>query len=368
MPGQNTAVVPAVPFADAAHEHTEPAFTFQVTPTAATQSFQFDIPSYGYFRHLWMQCVASGGVIGPGTLSADAPFNIIQSITLLDTNGAPIYGPIDGYSMFLSNLFGGYAFQQDQRSLPGYSTTPASPGFTTRVPVEISHYNGMGSLANQNAAAPYKLQIVINTIANIYGTAPTTPATFTFTGLLEAWSLPNDVDAIGRPQEVAPPNHGTVQYWSSRTQSGITAGNQTVQVQRVGNLLRGVYFVARDGTGARSNSVLPSQPILNWDSRQLYNDSQLYRQNDAYESTLSTGYPAGVYAYIFNNSQLNRSGDDSPSMWIATVQATRLELTGTFQGAGSVQVLTNDVAPVEVNPAERYVETSATGFHPNPDR
>ena len=32
--------------------------------------------------------------------------------------------------------------------------------------------------------------------------------------------------------------------------------------------------------------------------------------------------------------------------------------------AGSVELLTNDVAPVELDPASRYVETSATGFTP----
>jgi hypothetical protein len=33
--------------------------------------------------------------------------------------------------------------------------------------------------------------------------------------------------------------------------------------------------------------------------------------------------------------------------------------------AGSIQVVTNDIAPAEVRPEERFVENSATGFHPN---
>jgi hypothetical protein len=46
------------------------------------------------------------------------------------------------------------------------------------------------------------------------------------------------------------------------------------------------------------------------------------------------------------------------------MQSSRLELNGVAAAAGTLQVCTNDVAPVEVNPAERYVETSTTGFHP----
>ena len=60
----------------------------------------------------------------------------------------------------------------------------------------------------------------------------------------------------------------------------------------------------------------------------------------------------------------NLAGDDTPALWWATVQASRIELDGVAEAAGNVQILTNDIAPGEVNPAERYVETSATGFQP----
>lgn len=45
--------LPMVPFTAAAHEHTEQAFDKTVEFTEATQQLgPFDIPAYGYFRHL----------------------------------------------------------------------------------------------------------------------------------------------------------------------------------------------------------------------------------------------------------------------------------------------------------------------------
>ena len=57
-------------------------------------------------------------------------------------------------------------------------------------------------------------------------------------------------------------------------------------------------------------------------------------------------------------------GDEEPNLWLPTVQASRVELQGVFAAAGSLQILTNDVAPATVDPSERYVESATTGFHP----
>jgi hypothetical protein len=73
---------------------------------------------------------------------------------------------------------------------------------------------------------------------------------------------------------------------------------------------------------------------------------------------------AGVFAYLFNRSTKNTVGDDSPALWIPTVQSTRLEIAGNSSEAGTLQIITNDVAPVAVQPQERYQAESRTGFQP----
>jgi hypothetical protein len=90
-----------------------------------------------------------------------------------------------------------------------------------------------------------------------YSTAPTTPASVQVKAWLESWSQPNATDLTGRPQMREPIGHGTTQFWSAFTKAGLAIGNQTILLPRVGNLVRGLIFIARDGTGARNDGVSP---------------------------------------------------------------------------------------------------------------
>lgn len=357
--------VPIVPFTAAAHEHTEPVFDVTVTPGTSAQTLStIDVPAYGYIRNIVLQIEGTGGALGGGALNADYPFNILSSVALNDVNGAPIFGPVDGYALYAANLIGGYAFRPDAAVLQSYVGT-INTVHLLRIPVEISHHDGFGALANQNAAASYKLNLSVNTLANLVtGGAPTAPAV-RIRGFLEAWSLPNETDVTGRPQAQFPPVHGTTQFWSQNIKA-VTTGQQTIPLVRVGNLIRNIVFIARNASGVRTAGVFPDPAQINWDARSLLNDTQLYRTTVAHERTpgTSTALPTGVFAYHFNHSLKNAAGDDAPTFWLPTVQSSRLELVGTVATAGNIQILTNDVAPAETVPSERFVETSQTGFHP----
>lgn len=374
--GPDVAPSPVVPFVAAAHEHTEPFVDTTVVPGAAmTQLGPFDVPAYGYARHIFMEVTASGGALGAGVLAADYPFNLFQAITFSDVNGAPIYGPLSGYQSLWANIAGGYAFQSDPRKSPWFVST-INAAFPLRVPLEISHHDGLGSLANQNSAASYKLTLNINPSSILYTTAPTTVPTFRIRCYLEAWSLPNEVDPAGRPQAQAPPALGTAQFWSVATKGGISAGNQQILLPRVGNLIRNLIFISRSNAAnsPRDNTVFPNPAIISWDQRSILNDTQGYRQQIAFERLANiTALDTGVFLYQFNHSVDNLGGDDAPTLWLPTVQSTRLELDGTNTTAGTIEIITNDIALGEVRPAERYVESSETGFHPqvgvaNPSR
>lgn len=358
--------VPVIPFTQAAHEHVEPFPTTVVAAIGASAQIQeMVVPSYGYARHVYLQVTGAGGVIGAGTLGEGFPFNQIQALTLLDTNGAPLFGPMDGYQAFFANLMGGYAFQNDVRNAPNFIGTINS-AFGLRVPIEITHDTGLGALANQNSAAAYKLRLTIAPISVAYGTAPTTPATLTIRPQLEAWSLPNEVDGFGRPQAQTPPNHGTLQYWSvSKPQ--VVAGNNYTAITRVGNLIRNLCFLARTAAPALSDTVFPDPAILSWDARQLINETQFYRSQIMWERLLGYTRQAGVFGYSFDHFPDNHCGDDDPTGWIPTVQATRLELDGNSAASGTVEILTNDIAPIALDQSQRYVETAGSGFHPNAD-
>lgn len=359
--------VMALPFVQGAHEHTEPFYQNPlITPGAnALQFGPQQVPSYGYLRHIVIDVDMSGGNLGAGVLHPDFPFNILQNITLNDTNGAPIFGPYDGYATLWANIIGAYGFRSDPRQYPDYDGT-INGRFQLRIPIEISHHDGLGSLANQNSAAAYQVSFSVAPTTTMFTTPPTTPPNLAIQMSLEAWSLPNETDRAGRPQAQLPPAHGTTMY-HSQNQKIIALGDNTTQILRVGNLIRWMAFICRTTAAnqPRTSAVFPDRATIQWDARELLNDSQVYRRMVAFERIPSlAAMDAGVFIYSFNHCNENKVGDDSPTMWLPTVQATRLEVQGNSASAGTIQILICDIAPGEVVPSERYVETSATGFHP----
>jgi hypothetical protein len=386
-------VAPAIPFIASAHEHGEtfPVVTKDYSVSEAEETVEFNVPSYGYIRAIWLDVSMPAQKGATAVENIDAPFATLGAVTFLDTNGAPIFGPLSGFNTFLTNLYGGYVYQQDPRTLPNFLAFEKSGKFRfqVRIPIEISHHDGTGCIGNQNASAPYRIRLTMNKGESAGGEAlyKTKPEAFEaghkleVKPILEAWSLPNAQDALGRPQAQLPPNYGTVQYWSERVQSAVGTGLNNVQVLRVGNLIRNLIFVGRatSATGAREDGISPEFPIVNWDARQLYNETLSYRQTRSFEPLESigrnvalksgegvgNGRPTGVFAYTFDRTNQDRAGDDKPWLWLPTVEATRLEWTGNWEKAGVQIILTNDVAPAEVNPTQRYALPSATGFHPS---
>lgn len=356
-----------VPFTAGAHEHTEPAFDVSFTPSTATQVLgPFDVPAYGYLRHIFLELTTTAaGTIGAGVLGADYPYNIFASVALNDVNGAPIFGPLDGYACLWTNIVGGYGFRSDPRTAPMYSAAFGTTTLWLRIPIEVSHHDGFGALPNQNASSNYKVAISIAPTTTIYSTVPTTPPTFRLRGYLEAWSLPNATDIAGRPQAQVPPMVGSTQYWSSNVKP-VSLGQNNIKIDRVGNLIRNIVFINRNAAGARINTVFPDPATISWDARDILTDTQNYRTSVAHErlTPLAAAIDTGVFIYALDHSDHGLVGDDNATLWYATVQATRLELRGVTALAGNVQILINDIAPVEVDAADRFIEDSATGFNP----
>lgn len=362
------AAIAAIPFTAAAHKHYEPVTVDTVASVTAAQQQRgpFEIPAYGFLRSVLLEVSFSGATIGSGVLSPDWPWNILQNVALLDTNGAPIFGPLDGYALYLANKYGGYSYRQDPKLDQGYDGT-INGKFFLRIPVEISAHNGYGAIANQNAANSYKVQWTINSNV-VFSTQPTTPPGVTIRAHLEAWSQPAAADRGNRPQEREPVGHGTTQFWTAFTKA-IVNGQNNILFNRVGNLIRNWVFVSRDNSGARVDTTFPGAGggtfYLQWDARNLTNETQALRIKLQEEHQQSPAVrDVGVFVFPFNDFMLGHAGDEEPNFWIPTVQADRIELNGTATAAGTLQVITNDVTAVEVDPADRYVETSATGFHP----
>src|SRR3954453_15508069 len=86
------AVLPTVPFIRASSPHREPAGVdiSRVLTTSDQDLGVFDVPAYGYVRSIVLLGAGSGGTGGSPavTLTEDAPFAALKSISLTEPNGA----------------------------------------------------------------------------------------------------------------------------------------------------------------------------------------------------------------------------------------------------------------------------------------
>jgi hypothetical protein len=357
------AAAPAVvPFDQASHRGYEQGPVFEAQIGVATKQFGPEgLPAQGFLRSVILQISSSGGTLGPGTIGADFPFNVLNLIRLQDTNGAPMC-ELSGFNLMLMNTYGGFAGSPDPRNDPDYSAGVITPSFALRIPVEFSP-NGMGSLANQSSSAAYKLTVILESNA-VFVVQPTATPTIKISTYMEFWTLPAAMDMLNRQQVRTPPFHGTAQYFTQQMNIAVPLGASQTKVTRTGSLIRTLAFVMRVA-GVRAETPFPDPFTFNWDSRDLQIASKrlLRKLMREFTEQLSTR-DIGVYVFGFSYGEHRHFGENEINSWLPTVSATRLEIVGTTEAAGTADQVVNDVSVAETNPQTRAVESSATGYHP----
>jgi hypothetical protein len=252
-----------VPFQAASHEVVFDAFTSDSwTPAAATVNLfngsLGQVRPYAYLANLWVKVTTSGGVAGSGVLAADAPWNAIQTFRFLDPNGHAVID-CDGYGLYLLAKYGGRYWLGDPSKLPNANATGVVTWrYSYLVPFQINPELGIGALPNMDSSGPYRIQAVGNTQAAIYSTITglTSPLVSVAVGG-EFLSLPDATSRVtGAPQIQAPPGldrgYAIVCEYTKQSyaiQSG--GGVQTIRLTRVGNILRQLFLVVRNSSGAR---------------------------------------------------------------------------------------------------------------------
>lgn len=357
--GQAAAPVARIPFPRASALHTE-AFSEQNTAalSASAQPFgPFDVPAYGFMRSIFLLVTTqTNGSGGSAAFNEDAPWILFQSIQLDDVNGAPIFGPVSGYDLYLANKYGGYDFSSDPRQSPSFSTVNTTTGafaFALRIPIEIVPRDALGAIANQNASSTYKLRYTINSSTAVYSTPPaTTLPAMKIRAYLEAWSQPTQNDLRGMPQEVFPMAHGTTQYWTKYTANALS-GQQTVRFSRMGNHIRNIILVDRRNSSTRANGEtdMPDPLNLYWDTRLVHSYTKvvwrdIIKQRTGYTAAAEAagGYDNGVFVFDFCHEFTGKIGMELREGYLPTVQSTRVEIQGTWGNTDNLDVITNDVA------------------------
>jgi len=159
---------------------------------------------------------------------------------------------------------------------------------------------------------------------------------------------------FGNINSVAPPAVGTVQYWTTQTAPGLALGANTIQLTRVGNLIRNQIFVWRNSNGTRTSAEstgpgaadVPGIFEYDWDAGQRYtmNLTSLRAMNGYMVYGMDT-YPGVLQlpnTLDPDKIAVSEYGDE----WLGTVGATKLTLRYTnATGGGSLSILTNDIVP-----------------------
>lgn len=342
-----------VPFTRASYLHTESTqYDVLVTLGAAAQVAPLmNIPAYGFLRGVWLICTLAG-TGGSPALSGDNPFSAITDITLQEPNGSPIYQVQGngGYNTYVVDKYGGYAGtgQNEPKLLQGYSAAAAASTFAIYVPLELNVRDALAALPNQNSGAQFQLRIGVNNLAGSFGGTPPTAGTLRIVGYVNEWDQPS-ASTLGVPNETAPPALNTTQFWSQQSYVH-NSGQQTIRLTRVGNYIRNLIFITRTAGGVRTAGNMP--PVVT-----LYLDTQpidifplelwavRMSQRNTYFGTLDAAgaQDTGVYVYDFAHDWSGRVGFETRNLWLPTLSTTRLEISGNFQGAGTLTVLTNDV-------------------------
>lgn len=324
--------------------------TLAAASWAAGFNMPFNVPSYGFLAQQYLTLTGAGGS-GTATVAAqpDAPWSAFASVLVRDANGTPIV-QLDGYGGYLARLLGGYMPARPDQSTFGYSAivTGANASGNFKFKYEIEHMfgpEGWGLLPNMDASAVYTTQLTFNGPSSVYSTQPTNLPSIT--ALIEGVyrSRPNAQNAYGQPNQVDPPAKGTVSYWTSQT-FPVVAGANTLQLNRVGNVIRNHILVFRDAGGSRSNAdstgVTPVSLTMKKDASIILqaNVDTLRQRN--YETFLFD-VPAGVIALPYTTDPTGLAGHEYGDSYLSTATSTNLQFLFTSSAAGTLQVITNDI-------------------------
>jgi hypothetical protein len=323
--------------------------SFQLTTTA--QEFSQNINPGGFLRGVRLQVRSTGGT--GGTATADQPWNVFQSITLENIDGAPIQYPMGGYAYAKSAFF---TRPWDGDPETAYDTVAGvNPAFSLFIRPEIRHTAGV--LANTDARALYRIRYTLNTATAVITSGSTAP-TVTVSCYLETWAQPDSADLHGNRIEELPSglNLATLRRHQIFTLNSASADNQ-FQLTNVGNEIRCSILIVRDSNGARQDYL--SDPIR-WrlDNRSLgvFSPDEVFDRMGRFYDALGAGTsvrPTGVYVW----PRFYQPGQMKGESWLGTTNATYLIWeTATAAGAtnvpGTVEVITDEVVPVGPVPME----------------
>jgi len=331
----------------------------QLTPGASAQTFDLiDLAAGDYTAGVWLQVqTTTAGNAATVAFNADAPFNLIQEIQLLDPQGVP-FQIYSGYELFLINMLGGYTGQGNRVYSPYYAATSGvgaglggSASFFLRIPAELFPRDEVAALFNGSTAAQFRIRVVLAPSTDVYATPPTTLAPVRLRVNTHGYVIPQSSSPAGVPFSTEPPGGPVYQNWTKQTYQVTGAGQVIIPLTRKGFWLRKILFITRNAALARVNTLITGDIRLIVDNVDVFNGTyDLAREVTWDRNRVANGLvdlPVGVFDQNWAFDMVGFSGGETRDQYVPTSPGSILEFRATMGAAGRVDILTNDVAPTE---------------------
>jgi hypothetical protein len=268
-----------IPFVVASRPQRRYSSVLTVNNLAGAGSFPVvQLPATGWVRRLnLLFSLAGSGTAIAGAYNNDAPFNLINAVTVTDATGQPIFQPISGYNLYLVNKWLGVPQTSktdysscDPRVSPEFATslsaTVATATFRLSVDFEQDSKTGYGCIPNLDSNASLQLKVDYAPVTQT-GINTLTASTLSMRVEQEYWA-PVASTLGGVPVDAAPPGAGDFREIRYETQTVSASSENLVTMTNRGGLIQGVIFVSRNAGvrtafTAQSNVgiLLDNQPI-----------------------------------------------------------------------------------------------------------
>lgn len=339
-----------------------------VTLNTSTQALQPYHPTpNAYLKGVWLNTAITVGAGNAAAVAygADAPFSVLNQVSLVDTNQKPIFGPCTGKQLHAVNKFGGYFAMPDPRSSFAY-TFNATPGagasavyFSVYIPLEIVTRTGLGSLTNKATTSAFSVNVTVEASGTtlLYTTAPTAASTtVTVTPVEDGYWQPKQAAQGGTTLAQSPPLSGTTQFWNVQNYNLNAGQQQPLLTGGLGYSIRNMIFVAYGaGTVTRANgdTQWPATTQLYVDGALLFNRSKQMWQDRVCRQFNLTGttadaagsFESGTYAQPFMFDFSNLAGDELGNGYLQTQSGTPIQDFGSWGAGVTLYVITNYIAP-----------------------
>lgn len=332
-----------------------------------------DIKAYDYMRSLMILVETTTFGTTVGTLQPDGPFNLFTNVAVKQPNGQTMFQVSSGHHAAMIGKYGFVRTSPDPRSDPNYyySATVNVVGatFMLRIPFELDNRDALGALPNKDAAAPFTLELTLNTLANVFG-AGASP-TFKITPLLEAYDQP-PATLNGEQVQTEPPNKNTLQRWTEQNIT-MSQGAFDARVRKLGNYVRLLIPIMKSTASVRqANGYTPQggavtgwsdpvQIVLDEDVKDNIRTPLWYKDiqevwgygaivpssagtNAAPAFDSAGGLDTGVYPYQYCNDQ--RGPEEDVDAYLPTIESEDYLLRGTWgANCGKLVMLVGEVLP-----------------------